>query len=193
MTPLFTSLREKKLWFWVIVVFAAIFSTLFIGQPLIEVFASQDLRAVVFLFGMILVAAAILIHAIKTKPSGIELGIIMGIVAVYAMFILRLGMPERSHLFEYSILAILIHKALLERANSRKLTMPPALLALIIAFSIGVLDEGVQIIIPDRVFDPEDIVFNGFVILMAIGTNIVFKWIGKIRSKSNRNKGIKNQ
>ncbi len=57
--PIFTSSREKRLWFWVLVVLVAIFSTLFIGQPLIQLFSNQDIQAVFFVLGMVLVAATI--------------------------------------------------------------------------------------------------------------------------------------
>ena len=183
--PLFTSKREKHLWFWVFVVLTAIFSTLFLGQPLAELFSSQDVRAVIFLIVMFFVGATILVHAIKTKPTKIELTIILGIVAVYTMFVLRLGMPERSHLMEYSVLAIFIHKAILERKNQGKQIPRPALIAMIITLLIGVLDECIQIFLPDRVFDPEAIVFNGMAATMAIGSSVILNWV---RQRKNRSK-----
>ncbi len=42
--PLFTSSREKHLWIWAFSVFAAIFSTLFIGQPLARLLANQNIQ-----------------------------------------------------------------------------------------------------------------------------------------------------
>ena len=175
----FTSSREKRLWVWAFVVFLAIFATLFLGQPLAQLFSSQDVRAAVFLFVMILVGATIIAHSVKTKPSKTEITILLGIVAVYIMFFMRLGMPERSHLLEYSVLAIFIHKAITERVNQGKKIPVPALLALIIAFLIGVIDECIQIILPDRRYDPEDIVFNGMAVTMAIGSNVILSWVRK--------------
>ena len=183
----FTSTREKHLWLWAFAVFTAIFSTLFIGQPLARLFSSQDFRAVIFLIVMILVGATIIVHSFRTKPSKIEITVLLGIVAVYIMFILRLGMPERSHLMEYSVLAIFIHKAITERIRNGKQITMPALFSFIIAFLIGVLDEGVQIILPNRVFDPLDILFNGFVIMMAIGSGVILSWVRKLaKSKLKR-------
>jgi len=182
--PLFTSTREKHLWFWVFVVFVAIFSTLFLGQPLAELFSSQDARAVIFLIVMFLVGATILVHAIKTKPTKIELTIILGIVAVYTMFVLRLGMPERSHLMEYSVLAVFMHKAITERITQGKQIPMPALITFSITFLIGVLDECIQILLPDRYFDPEDIAFNGLAAIMAIGSTEILNWVRKWRNRS---------
>jgi hypothetical protein len=179
--PLFTSKREKNLWLWVFVVILAIFSTLFLGQPLQALFNSQDVRAMVFVFVMVMVGTTIVIHAIKTKPSKTELTLIIGLIAVYTMFVLRLGMPERSHLMEYSVLAIFVHKAILERKVQGKPIRTPALVAFLITFSIGVLDECIQILLPDRYFDPEDIIFNGMAAFMAIGSNVILNWVRKRR------------
>ncbi len=185
---LFTSKREKQLWLWVFAVIIAIFSTLFFGQPLAELFSSQDARAVVFSIVMLLVGTTILIHAIKSKPSSLELTLWIGLAAVYTMFILRLGMPDRSHLIEYSVLAIFIHKAILERNNQTRGIPLPGLIALVISFTIGVIDECIQILLPDRYFDPEDILFNGMSATMAIGSNAIMHWVRDRRNKSKMTK-----
>ncbi len=104
----------------------------------------------------------IVIHGIKRRPSRAEITIWLGLVAVYIMFFLRLGMSERSHLMEYSVLAIFTHMALIERTGQQRKILKPALLAIAATFSIGLLDECVQIFLPDRVFDPNDIALNGF-------------------------------
>ncbi|WP_299552867.1 VanZ family protein [Seonamhaeicola sp.] len=173
----FTSTREKRLWFWAFAVFAAIFSTLFIGQPLANQSRDQNVQAVFFVFGMLLIAIAVVMHGLKTKPSKIELTIILGIIAVYVMFIFRLGAPERSHLIEYSILTIFIHKALTERANQRKLMLKPAFFALALTICIGAFDETIQLVLPNRVFDPIDILFNGIAATMAIASSLILIWV----------------
>ncbi|MCK5443000.1 MAG: VanZ family protein [Maribacter sp.] len=181
---LFTSSWEKQLWLYAFIVLATIVSTLIFGQPLVEVFASQDLRAAIFLLVMALVGTTIVIHGIKTRPSRAEITIWLGLSAVYIMFFLRLGMPERSHLMEYSVLAIFIHMALIERIGQESKVLKPALLALTATFIIGLLDECVQIFLPDRVFDPNDIAFNGFSGLMAIGSRMLLQWIRKKTRKA---------
>ena len=175
--PFFTSKKEKNLWLWAVAVFAAIFSTLFMGMPLANQLRDQNVQAVFFICGMLLVASAVVVHGLNPKTSRIELSILLGIIAVYVMFIFRLGAPERSHLMEYSVLAIFIHKALVERATQRKRIMKPALIALVIAFLIGVLDESIQLILPNRVFDPQDILFNGIAVTMAIATRLLLHWV----------------
>ena len=177
--PLLTSSREKRLWLWATAVLVAIYATLFMGRPLANQLRDQNVQAIFFVFGMVLTSVAVVIHALKTRPSKIELSVLLGILAAYVMFIFRLGAPERSHLIEYSVLAVLIHKALIERSRHVKLIFNSALLALVISFLIGVLDESVQLILPNRVFDPQDIMFNSMAVTMAIGTHMLLTWLRK--------------
>ncbi len=176
---LFSSQREKKLWYWIAAVVLTIYSTLFLGQPFAKLFTSQDLQAIVFVVVMILVGIAVLLHAMKTRPSKKELVILISISAVYIMFFLRLGMPERSHLLEYSALAILVHMALLERIEHGHRVPIPSLLAMIIPICVGILDECLQLFIPDRVFDIQDIIFNSLAVLFAICTKLIFMALRK--------------
>ena len=151
------------------------------GRPLANQLRDQNVQAVFFLSGMILVAITIFLHGIKNKASKLELSIIIGLVALYVMFFFRLGEPERSHLIEYSVLAIFMHQALIER--QRKSSFKIDLLAFTSTFLIGVADESLQFILPNRTFDPEDIVFNGMVSGLAIFTSVILRWIrGKFGS-----------
>ena len=171
------------MWFLVFLVVATIYSTLFIGQPLAKLFSSQDVQAAIFLLGMLLVGSTIAVYAFKARSSKIEIVVLLGIVAVYLMFFLRLGLSERSHLIEYSVLAIFIHKAIDERADQGKKIPVPALWAFVLTLLIGVFDECLQMVIPHRVFDPVDILFNGMAAVMAIGSGQIVKGLRKRLSK----------
>ena len=181
---IFTSSREKRLWLYALIVLVAILSTLVLGRPLQEMLKDQNIQFVFFLLGMILTGTTILLHGLKVRPGNTEMAIWFGLAAVYIVFIFRLGAPERSHLMEYSVLAIFIHKALIERLSQGNQILMPALIAFIVTFIIGVLDESIQIFLPSRVFNPDDIWFNGFAALMAIGSSILLQWI---RKKTRKN------
>lgn len=134
---------------------------------------------------MIALAATVILHGLRTQPEKAEITIWLGLSVVYLWLYSRLGFAERGHLFEYSILAIFIHKALIERTMQGKKVLNPALFAFLIAFTIGVLDELVQIFLPSRVCDPLDILFNGFVALLAIGGSSAIRWVrNKVRKES---------
>ncbi len=174
----FTSSRERLLWFYAFLVLAAIIATLIWGGGLVPSM-NQELQGALFFYTMLAIGLTIILHGFLTKPRKAEITIWIGLSAVYLMLYARLGFAERSHLFEYSILVIFIHKALLERASHGKIIAAPALVAFLIAFSIGVLDEIIQIFLPDRVFDIIDILFNGFVALLAIGASTAIRWVRK--------------
>ena len=182
--PLFTSSREKRLWLYAGLVLVVIISTLVFGRPLLGILGNQDIQAVIFLLGMVLVGATIIVHGLKTRPSKTEIVIWIGLAAVFLMFFLRLGLPERSHLMEYSVLAIFVHRALIERASQGNQVLKPAILAFSATLIIGVLDECIQIFLPSRVFDPNDILFNSFAAFMAIGLSLGLQWARKKISKN---------
>lgn len=172
---LFKSAREKRLWLGAHIATATIFLTLFIGNPLANQLREQNIQTIFFVFGMILVGGTILIHGIRTKPNRIELTLLVGSVAVFVMFYLRLGAPERSHMIEYSVLSLFVYSALQERATNNS-KLKPSIKAILIAFCIGVIDETIQIFLPHRVFDFQDILFNGTVILMTITGSLTLGW-----------------
>ncbi len=185
----FTSKKEKRLWILVSIIFLTIFSTLFTGHPLAELFADQNHRAIFFLIGMALVAIAIFMHATSNNTGKWELGLIVGIVAVYTMFFLRLGMAERSHIIEYSVLAILIHMALMERGIFNHSKIKTALLAFVITFLIGLFDECVQVLIPSRVFDYYDVTFNAMAAGVATGFRLLLQTTRSMINKKQTDLG----
>ena len=66
----FTSPRERRLWFWTLLVVAAIYSTLGLVQPLAGVLRERGLLGGLFMLGMLLVGAAILTQGLKARPRG---------------------------------------------------------------------------------------------------------------------------
>ena len=73
---------------------------------------------------------------------------------------------------EYSVLALLILEALMERARNGRGVRWPAMTAIVVAALLGVLDETIQWFIPSRVFDPVDIAFNVMAAATAVTASI---------------------
>lgn len=182
--PLFKSSLERRYWLFATLVLIAILSTLTLGRPLQLLLLDQGIQAGIFMLGMFLTVVVIVMHGLKVQPSKTELIIWIGLIAVYLMLFLRLGLPERSHLMEYSVLTIFIHKALIERFQDKSQLYKPALMAFIITCLIGIFDESIQYFLPDRVFDWEDIVFNCIAVFMAIGGSLILQWAQRKFSKS---------
>ena len=173
----FTSSREKRLWLYCAIVLAAIYSTLSIARPLSAILRERGLIDAGFTFGLILIIIAIVVHGVKNKAGKLEAGIWIGIIAVYIIVAMRMAIPEeRTHLIEYSVLAICIHEAFKERAANDSTIKFPALLSLLLTILMGVLDECIQALLPKRVFDPIDMLFNSLAASMAIIGGVAISW-----------------
>ena len=137
-----------------------------------------------FLLALLLVGGTVVALATNARPRGLELGIVLGVVAAGLLLVVRAGLPaaERTHLIEYAALAALIHAALLERAANGRRVPSPALSAIAITTLIGVIDELLQAVIPGRVFDPVDIAFNATAAVSAVALGVVVRWAARRRA-----------
>ena len=174
---LFTSKLEKRLWIYVLTVVTIIYSGLFFGQPLIKILGAQNLQALLFLMGMLLVGLVVVIYGVPIRPQKLGLVTLIGFSTMLMMLFLRLGLTERSHLIEYGVLTVFIHRALVERTKHQSNSAIVHWLTLLLAFAVSVFDEWAQKFIPYRVFDLQDIIFNALAISMCLAFIILLKWI----------------
>lgn len=184
--PLFSSRRERRLWIWTLAVVAGIYATLGLASILAEALYNQGLSAILFLSGMLLVGATVLTQGFKFRPSGLEIGVGLGVAVVYLMAFFRMTIPERSHLFEYGVVAVFVYEALTERASQGRRVPAPALLAIGLTALIGAIDEGIQAFIPSRVFDWVDILFNSMAAVMAILAMVALRWAQRLSTSARR-------
>lgn len=186
-STLFTSDRERRLWTWTLAVVVAIYSTLGLARTLAGVLREAGVLVAAFLLGMALVAATAAVLGLKRKPGAAEIGIALGVAAAYFMVLVRMAIPEeRTHLIEYGVVALFIHEALKERARSGRRVPVPALIAIPGASAVGVIDECIQALLPNRVFDPEDILFNVLAAIMAVASSSALGWARNRRRAGRR-------
>jgi len=164
---LFASAREKRLWIWALTIVVGIYATLGLASTLVEVLRNRGVFDVVFICAFLLVGVTILTQGLRVRPGGLEVGIGIGVAAVYLMVFARVGIPERSHLFEYGVLAAFVFEALSERAQHRKVPAP-AVLACLLTSILGTLDECIQGVLPNRHFAWEDLLFNTLASVMSV-------------------------
>ena len=175
--PLFSSARERRLWAWTLAIVVAIYSTLGLARTLAVALGNSGLGAGLFILACLLVLAAIVTQGLKTRPSGTEIAVALGVAAAYLLVFVRMSIPtERSHLIEYGVVAIFIYEALTERVSQGRNVPVPALLAILVTSLVGVLDEGIQAFLPSRVFDPRDILFNVLASVMAVVASVALGW-----------------
>ena len=182
--PRFSSGRERRLWLLTLAVVVAIYATLGLAKSMAGLLTDRGLLSLAFSTAMLLVLCTIVTEGLKTRPRGLAIGAAFGIAAVYLLVFLRMSIPEeRSHLLEYSVVAVFIHEALKERVSNGFWAPMPALSAFAATCAIGIVDELIQALLPSRVFDSRDIVFNVLAAVMAIGASVVLDSIRRrIRS-----------
>ena len=181
-TPLFTSTRERRLWLWSLAVVAAIYSTLGLAGSLAARLRENNLMTAAFFILMILTVATIVGSGLRRRPGRREIWVGLGLTAVYGMAVLRMGVgpEERTHLFEYGVVAVLIYQALRERARGGHRVRVPALLALVATALLGWLDEGIQALLPNRVYDDFDVLSNAIAALIGIVGSVVVGWVNEV-------------
>ena len=179
-SPLLTSRRERRLWLTSLAVVVAIYSTLGLAGTLAAVMREHHLMTPAFFLLMFLTVATIVGSGLKRRPGRREVWVALGVTAVYGMTVLRMGVSpeERTHLFEYGIVAVLIYQALGERARNGRRVPVPAVLALVATALLGWLDEGIQSLLPNRVYDNFDVFSNALAALIAIVGNLVTQGAG---------------
>jgi hypothetical protein len=154
--------RERRLWALSLGVVVAIYSTLGLARTFAEILNDNGLFGVgFFLVGCLLVLAAVVTQGLRTLPGRAEVGVALGIAAVYILVFVRMAIPtERSHIVEYGVVAAFTYAALTERASQGRRAPMPALFAIGVTGLVGAIDECIQAFIPSRVFDPLDMLFN---------------------------------
>ena len=172
----FSSRRERRLWVWTALVVVAIYSTLGLARTLTDKLGNEFFSVWLFLLGCILVLATVVTQGLRVRPGGAEIAVALGVAAAYLLVIVRMSVvTERSHLVEYGVVAVFIHEALRERAGRGRGVPVPALLAIVAASLVGAIDEGIQKLMPSRVFDPVDSLFNVLAAVMAVGASVALR------------------
>ncbi len=189
MNSFFTSRRERRLWGALAIVLAAIYATLGQAPAIVAALGEQILNSAGnnLVFAIIVLLVLIPVFFIDKRLARAEIAVGLGILTVYLLAWLRLGSwEERSHLFEYALVAALVHEALLERRDNGRTVPAPALLALFISLGLGWIDEGIQALLPSRVFELIDVAFNSLAATMIIGMRWVVRrvrvWLERRRT-----------
>jgi VanZ like family len=181
-----TSTRERRLWAWALAVVTAIFSAAVFAGSLVDVIGAEKILAIAFASGLVLAIAAVVGLALGRQPRA-EGWVALGVAATYLMIGVRAGVPalERTHLFEYGILAVLLYEAMVERKANGAAVIAPWVFAVVGAALLGWVDEAVQSFVPDRVYDTRDVVVNAVAALIAVSAVATLRW-GRTRFSGGR-------
>lgn len=186
---LFYSSRERFLWLTIVLVVASVYASIALVRS-VDGRLTGDLGRTLWYAGFAMTALAMLLVAIQQGLLREQVlawtGLAIGVVAVYVLLFTRVtSLEERTHLLEYSVITLLVHQALTERARAGGLTNWLAARAFCIVLVLGCADEGLQLVMPARVFDPGDMLFNALAAVLALTAILAFQVLGrKVRDRA---------
>jgi len=177
---------------WALAVLAAICAAAFLAGSLVDVIGSQTLLGVAFAAGFGL-AVLVVVGLALAHRSRSEVWVALGVAATYLMIPVRSGVPslERTHLFEYGLLAVLVYEAMAERRANGRAVRFPGLVAVFSATMLGWMDEAVQGLIPSRVYDVRDVVVNALAAVIAVASAATLRWVrARLHPPHNRHRSV---
>lgn len=180
---IFTSARERRLWLLAAAVVVAIYATLNQVPAIAAWLRNRNALDDTFFWTFVVVVIAISLLGISRRPGWREIAVGIAVIGTYTTAFLRFGNPaERTHLFEFGVVAVLVYLALVERRANGAEVRAPAVVAFASAAVLGWIDEGIQAILPNRFFDPIDMAFNTGAALLAVVAIVALRWARARRS-----------
>lgn len=164
--------REKRLWIAAAVCLAAIYTAIFFARRIVDFLRARgELRWVVL--GVFAVAGVMVVwRVLRSRPGWREVAAVAACGLLYALVLSRLERhEERLHFLEYGLFAGLVEAALRERGSRW-----PGAIAIVITLAAGWLDEGIQGMVPGRIYDLRDVGFNVTAAILAVFSLTLRRW-----------------
>jgi hypothetical protein len=166
--------RERRLWIAVALAVAAIFLSLYPLQFFLDFLRARNLLRLSIAALFVATAIAVVAWMFRRRARWREWAVLSLSLGAYALFARSLSViQERLHLVEYGALALLFSAAFGERRSARGLAPAPgaaAIAAFVATSAVGLADELVQGILPNRQYDLRDVGFNALAAAMALAT-----------------------
>lgn len=178
MTSPFRSRWEGRLWAAAALAVVAIYASVPLSGLLVQRFGSEAILGAAFAVLLLAAAATVVALGLLSGTGTRTRWVALGVGVCYGMLLVRMGVTplERSHLFEYGIVAVLFRLALGERARHGPSVPLPGLVAVAAAVLVGWGDEALQAVVPERVYDPRDIVTNALAAIVAVASLEALAW-----------------
>jgi pimeloyl-ACP methyl ester carboxylesterase len=195
---LFTSRGEKRLWLAAGLCIFLIYSSLYLARPVAEFLRQQNLLRLTVTLVFVSTGSLIGWRLLVGRPGWRVMCTVGAIMIAYLVLLTTIPMApeERLHFLEYGLVAALVYRALRERhsqsaergsgARDPLLWLPPAVTALILTGIVGWVDEGIQAVLPNRVYDLRDIAFNLTAAFVCLSSIKLVEWARGANSGRSR-------
>ena len=183
------SRRERLLWKSVATYAVAIWVLAYFVQFALDLLRDHGLLSAVVTAFLLLAAVVAVGAAWRLRLSRAEWLVLVAGALVFALVASRLEIvQERIHLVQYGGFATLCYAALAERQARRTGRKRGGVVVVSAAFAltaaVGWIDEGVQYLLPNRVYDLRDVALNAAAGLLAV----TFVALGTRVAASNRSR-----
>ncbi len=123
-------------------------------------FADYTAAIILVIFG------GFIVFYLISKQKDIRSFIWLAMLAcVYAFGLSRLKLSiERIHFIEYGILSIFLFRVLRHSIKNKSIYLWSG----VAVFGLGLIDEGIQYLLPNRVFDTRDVIVNGLAGILGL-------------------------
>lgn len=161
--------RIKKIKDWGILFFYTLF--LYISLPVMPGLWGKFVRysgnfasySAAFILGLI--GLFIIFYLISKRKDIRNFMWLLILASAYAWGLSRLKLPiERIHFIEYGLLGLLVFRALSHNIRGKSLYLWSG----ITVFCLGFLDEGIQYVLPNRVYETKDVIVNGIAGILGL-------------------------
>ena len=169
---LFRTPLERRLWLAVGIAVSLLLAALYPLQFVLDALRARSLLRLT-IAALFLACAAAVVGALARNRAPLLAWLVVALAGtVYAALALAMEVPqERLHLVEYGALALLLRAAIAEsvlRRPAGRRVSNVDVWALGAATAIGWIDEGVQGILPNRIYDLRDVAFNALAAALAL-------------------------
>ncbi|MBT8337433.1 MAG: VanZ family protein [Gemmatimonadetes bacterium] len=171
--------RERRLWIATALTLTAIYASIPFAGSLAASLRASGLLAPAFAALFVLAIAVTIGWSVRRASGPRPLWVALAVATVWGMLFVRLGVSaeERGHLFEYGLLALLVHELLRERRKiDRGGAAHPAVLAVLATAAFGWVDEAIQGVVPGRVYDLRDVGVNALAGVVAVASSVALRW-----------------
>ncbi|MCP4202151.1 MAG: hypothetical protein GY769_09470 [bacterium] len=154
--------QERRWWIGALALIVSIYATLYFARAPVEFLRERNLLRLTV--GAVFVVAALgAVRVVRFRGVGLREGLVfLTFGAAFGGAVLLVDRPEEKlHFLEYGLLGGLLCGACRERAvRLGRSPLSAAATALVLAALAGWGDEGIQAILPNRVYDVRDILWN---------------------------------